>query len=114
MIIDIKTTKDASPDSFSKSCGQFRYDVQEALYTDMMSAAFGGDDWRFIFVAVENDPPFSVGVYQLRPDDRMIARAEYSADIHKYMQWVDGYESFTGYDPDTKTISVPGYFRRMG
>jgi len=111
LIIDLKTTKDASPDEFARSCGNFRYDVQDAMYTQMVSHAFGGD-WKFIFVAVENTPPYNVGVYELSAADKDFGHQTYRADLNKFAQWVEGYEQNTGYLERRSTISIPGYFRR--
>lgn len=56
-IVDIKTTRDARPSEFAKSIANYRYHVQAAHY----EAGFNLN--RFIFIAVEKDPPFGVAVY---------------------------------------------------
>lgn len=111
VIVDVKTTKNASPEDFAKSCGQFRYDVQAAMYTDMVTREFGGE-WKFVFIAVENQPPFNVGVYVLSPQDLDFGSVIYNQDIAKYAQWYDGYETNTGYQEECMTLQVPAYFRR--
>lgn len=56
-IVDIKTTRDARPAEFAKSIANYRYHVQAAHY----EAGFNMN--RFVFIAVEKDPPFGVAVY---------------------------------------------------
>jgi exodeoxyribonuclease VIII len=114
VILDVKTTKDASPEGFARSCGQYRYDVQDALYTDLSAQYFGGDsdDWEFLFLAVENTPPFNAAIYRLSEADIEYGRMAYLADIRKYMSWADGYEEQTGYQEGEMTLTIPGYFRR--
>ena len=58
-VIDLKTTTDASPAGFAKSCATFRYHVQASHYLAGLPAE------RFIFIAVEKVYPYAVGVYQL-------------------------------------------------
>ncbi len=61
-VIDLKTTTDASPAGFAKSCATFRYHVQASHYLAGLPAE------RFIFIAVEKTYPYAVGVYQLDAD----------------------------------------------
>lgn len=57
LIADVKTTEDASPKGFVRSVMKWRYHVQAAFY----SRGLGASD--FLFIAVEKQPPFAVGVY---------------------------------------------------
>lgn len=66
--IDLKTTTDASPSEFAKSIAGYRYHVQAALYLQGLQAC-GEKPKGFIFVAVEKEPPYAVGVYELHPED---------------------------------------------
>ena len=65
-IIDLKTTLDASPKAFSYEIEDRRYFRQAAQYLSG-AAALGLPVDRFIFIAVEKTPPFSIGVYALSP-----------------------------------------------
>jgi exodeoxyribonuclease VIII len=71
-ILDLKTTQDASPDSFAKSVAGFGYHLQDAYYSEGWTQAGGGKIDRFIFLAVEKEPPYAWAIYEL--DDA--ARAE--------------------------------------
>lgn len=61
-VIDLKTTQNASPDSFIKSAYDYRYHVQAAWYLRGLKAC-GIEAENFIFIAVEKEPPYTVCVY---------------------------------------------------
>jgi hypothetical protein len=76
MVIDLKTTSDASPDGFARAIANGRYHVQAAWYLDGLAAQGKGyasaASWPFVWVAVENKPPYAVAVYGA--SERMVAR----------------------------------------
>lgn len=62
IVIDIKTTIDASPSGFSKQSANFNYHMQMAWYAHAI-----GSSWRecnCYVIAVENTAPYSVAVYK--------------------------------------------------
>ena len=63
-IVDLKTTRDASPRGFRHSVIQYRYHVQAAWYLHGVEQATGRRPERFIFVAVESTAPYACGVYE--------------------------------------------------
>lgn len=85
--IDLKTTVDASEDGFAHSFQKWRYDVQHPFYLDGINHAI--DQARLprakaremIFIAQEKKPPYMVGVYRLDPEDVVLGRYEYKADL---------------------------------
>lgn len=68
VVVDLKTTLDASPRGFARSAAEYRYHVQAAMYLQGLQAC-GEQPKGFIFVAVEKLPPYAVGVYELREED---------------------------------------------
>lgn len=62
--VDVKTTKDSSPDSFAKSVASLRYHVQQAHYRAGLEA-LGIPSDGFVFIAVEKSEPWPVGCYVL-------------------------------------------------
>jgi hypothetical protein len=61
IIVDVKTTEDASPGKFLRSSVLgWRYHVQAAFYMQGLPTAE-----VFLFVVVEKKPPFAVAVYSL-------------------------------------------------
>ena len=70
LIIDVKTTRDASPASFNKSIGEFGYARQAAFYKLACREKYG-EDFRFQFFCVKTSAPYESAVYEL--DDASIA-----------------------------------------
>ena len=62
VVFDIKTTRDASPDGFPKELRNYGYDLQAAFYLRTLREA-GFNAKKFIFVAVEKEPPYAVGLH---------------------------------------------------
>jgi hypothetical protein len=62
LIVDVKTTKDASPREFARSVAAYRYHVQSHWYQRPFP-----DAEQFLFIAVESQPPHLVAVYAATP-----------------------------------------------
>jgi hypothetical protein len=71
LIVDVKTTEDASPRGFARSVANFRYHVQASHYLTGLGAE------QFLFVCVEKSPPYLVAVYAATP--AMVAAGERTA-----------------------------------
>lgn len=61
IIVDLKTVSGggASPTAFAKQIVNFKYHLQAAHYLELAQAK------RFIFVVVERDFPYQIGIYEL-------------------------------------------------
>jgi hypothetical protein len=75
-IVDLKTTRDASPDGFAKECWKYRYHAQAAFYTDGHEAATGAR-LPYVIVAVETAAPHAVQVYRVPESVLEVGREEY-------------------------------------
>jgi hypothetical protein len=64
VILDIKTTQDASPDGFQRELRKYNYDLQIAFYLHCMKCA-GLPCSEMYLVAIEKTPPYAVGVHVL-------------------------------------------------
>jgi len=84
VIIDLKTTEDASPRGFAQSVRKYRYDVQAAFYSDGLEEATGKPCNGFFFVAVEKHPPYLVGWYFIGNEDMKEARQKYKENLMTY------------------------------
>lgn len=111
-VIDLKTTQNASPESFTKIAYDYRYHVQAAWYLRGLREC-GADVENFIFIAVEKDPPYTVCVYTA--DDLMIqlgndiANANFKTlcDCMISSNWY-GYEE----NPEIHSLSLPDWVTR--
>lgn len=81
IIIDLKTTDDASPKGFARSCHKYRYNVQAAFYMDGFERAYNEPCEGFFFIAVEKAPPHLVAVYYLSAEDIQRGRDAYRQNI---------------------------------
>ena len=64
IIVDLKTTQDSSQEEFARKFMSLGYWMQAAHYLKTAQKA-GVPVKRFIFIAVESSPPYSVAMYEL-------------------------------------------------
>lgn len=111
MIVDLKTTKDASPHEFAKSVANFRYDVQVAWYNHVLDCAFGEHPATWAFLAVEPTKPYAVGIYFLDPLDIDRARLAAMKDLGRIASCKrDGF--WPDYGCDVTQLTLPGWIKR--
>lgn len=87
MIVDWKSTVDASPSGFARSAAKYGYHQQAAWYVAMLERV-QGVRVPFVFVAVESAAPYSVGVYQLVPDQLEAATTINEDIVTRYKAYV--------------------------
>lgn len=106
LILDLKTTADASPKGFQSSIARYRYFVQASHYLDCIEAATGTRPQAFLFVVVEKTRPFSTAVYMA--DQPMIDLGKQHAreDLNNIAQWIAD-DNFPGYSERVEEISLP-------
>lgn len=73
-IADLKTTTDASPETFGRSVASFLYHVQAAFNNSGHEHLLDSSMAFFAFIAVESEPPYSVACYSL-PGNAVMAGA---------------------------------------
>ena len=71
VIVDYKTTADASTDGFMHSAVKFGYDLQAGMYCEGVEKVAGKKP-LFVFIAQEKTPPYAVNI--LQADDLMVKR----------------------------------------
>ena len=113
VIVDLKTTQDASPDGFARTLASLKYYVQAAHYLDGYMHETGMEAKDFIFIAVETEAPFAIGIYNLD----MVAL---EAGRHKMALAAEAYKAsqsmtaWKGYAPQITTLSVPAWVNYEG
>lgn len=100
LIVDLKTTEDASPAGFARSIAAYRYHVQAAHYLDGAHAA------RFLFIAIEKKAPYAVGVYELDAEALTLGQAMRERDIEQYASCVE-FDTWPGYATEIQTLTLP-------
>lgn len=108
ILVDLKTTRDASPAGFRREIAQHRYHVQAAHYFNGARAVFGDDPPAWVFIAVEKEPPFAVGVYML--DREAIDKArELVASAYRAWRGCTESGSWPAYGDLIEPITLPAW-----
>ena len=105
LVMDLKTTDDASAAAFPSSVAKWRYHVQAALYQDIL-ATVGIKVSAFVFCAVEKNPPHAVGVYLLDDDAIEAGREAYQRNLDTYKTCIET-GSWPAYSPAIETLTLP-------
>lgn len=107
VVMDLKTTLNASPSAFARDLYYYHYHQQGALYLDGCDA-LAPHQRKFIFVAVEKDPPYAVAVYELEDDALSLGRDEYQKHLTAYARCLESGQ-WPGYPDGVGYISVPSW-----
>lgn len=109
-VVDIKTTKDASPKGFAREVVNYSYLEQAAFYLRGLRALADVErDW--IWIAIEKEPPYAVGVYHAYLSD--LAAAE-----QRIVGWLETWtrccrsESWPAYSNEAEPLIVPEWAYR--
>jgi len=108
IMVDLKTTRDASPRAFKRSIADYRYHVQAGWYLDGVEQATGKRPDQFIFICVESTAPYACAVYAA--DAELIERGHEQAmqDLGK-LATCKAADSWPSYSDQIETISLPGW-----
>ena len=106
MLIDWKSTIDASPAGFARSAAKYGYHQQAAWYVALAERRYG-KRLPFVFVAVESSSPHSVGVYQLVPDQLEAATIINEGIVKAYREWVEAGAKMHHTGENVETLTLP-------
>ena len=112
VMLDLKTTADASEWGFGKSIADYGYDIQAYWYQSLWRQAYT-EDRQFAFICVESEAPFEPSIQVIKQED--IDRAGRAVD-----RWMAQYKAcletntWPGYPAGLTYAKVPAYrFRDM-
>lgn len=71
IVVDVKSTTDASTEAFTRDAIKYGYDFQSAMYSEGVSKNIGQMP-LFVFIAVEKEPPYAVNI--LQADELLLRR----------------------------------------
>lgn len=105
-LVDLKTTRDCSMEKFSRSCWDYRYDFQLAMYCDGIKQITGQTVHYPTLIAIEKEPPYEIAVYIA--DEAMMDRGErdYHRALRKLRECIDKNE-WPGYQAGLQNITLP-------
>jgi hypothetical protein len=84
-IVDLKSTVDASDDGWPRQVMRWGYHIQAAYYMDGFNSIQEGKR-RFVFIAVEKDPPYALRVHEPKPSAIAQGRIEYKALLLQFAE----------------------------
>lgn len=84
VIVDLKTTKNAETEAFARSCIDYGYDLQAAMYKQIVDEV-EGKPHRFVFIAVEKEPPYACNVLEV--DELMFKKGQ--SDLRTYLSTLE-------------------------
>lgn len=104
-IVDLKTTRDASPSGFGREVWRYRYDAQAAFYVDGYRLATG-KELPYVIVAVESGAPHVVQVYRL-PDAVLDVGREHCRNLLERLSYCRKTASWPSYFEGESDIELP-------
>ena len=108
MVVDLKTTRNASLGAFERSIYTYGYHRSKPFYLDVMNLE-GSVKWEhYLFLCVENTPPFEIALYDLDPAATELGRRDMLNLMVLYEQCLLA-NNWPGYPTNIQTIGVPNY-----
>jgi len=106
LLIDLKTTSDASPYAFSKSIATFGYHTQCDWYVDGYARAAKIDVDGMLFIVVESEFPYACAAYTL--DDVALEQAKReNARVRRVFKACSTSGIWPGYSDAVQDIGLP-------
>ncbi|WP_334420890.1 PD-(D/E)XK nuclease-like domain-containing protein [Acinetobacter soli] len=106
---DVKTTTDARPFKFMRSCADFGYDISAAMYREGFQQHYGtAEKPEFIFLVAESSAPFNVKHYRASDLFLSIGERRYNKakELLAESLLID---KWNGYSTELEDISLPQY-----
>lgn len=108
IIVDLKTTDDASPEAFAKSIAKYGYHRQNAMYVDGVEAVTGDYVKGFVFVVTEKSAPYCTAVYSLDTQGAELGRDQYKRLLLDLADCKIA-RNFPGYSDKIEVLSLPAW-----
>jgi hypothetical protein len=108
LIIDLKTSADASPRGFAQSVAKYGYHQQGAGYKYGWSQASGEPIDAFLFLVIEKTPPYAPAIYELDAPSMAEGWASYNAAINLHIE-CEAAKHFPAYPAEKVLLQLPPY-----
>lgn len=106
-LVDLKSTVDASPAGFPRQIARYLYHVQAGFYLDGFDA-LDPRPRRFLFLAIEKEPPHCATLQELGTKDLEAGRALAQRFLGEYAQ-AKATDAWPGYPVDIQTVDLPAW-----
>jgi hypothetical protein len=110
VLLDVKTTQDASAEAFASSCAKFGYYIQDPWYCEGVAAATGLEVHGMVFGVVESEFPHAAAAFMLSDEARAHGREAAARARSTYAACITRGE-WPGYPQDIQVIDLPRWFR---
>lgn len=113
IVVDLKSTDDASTEAFMRSSLKYGYDFQAAMYSEGVKANYGITP-TFVFVAIEKKEPYAINIFQA--DELMLRRGydlfrEYIGLYH-HCKETDNWFGYMGETQTINNLSLPAWLAK--
>ena len=110
VVVDVKTCNRADADFAAKSVVNYQYHAQAAIYLEGLKAAMD-QDFQYVLVFVESEPPYAVAVYSL--DEKWLAMGARLAQAwrHAVRNAVDS-GLWPGYGTEVEPLVIPKWLEK--
>lgn len=110
IMVDVKSTEDASPAAFGRSTVNYRYYLQPPWYGDILQRLYGEPPGAFVFIAVEKSRPHACGVYFATKDQVDAGRLQYRKELDLIAEHRERGE-WPDYSEEAQPLQLPGWFK---
>lgn len=104
-VVDLKTTRDASPEGFGRECVKYGYHKQAAYYRDAHEA-LTGERWPYKIIAVEPSEPYVVTVFTIPEYILDLGREAYRAMLDR-LNFCRALATYPGYAEGEVELALP-------
>lgn len=111
IVMDVKTTSDASQDGFGRSAWNLGYHIQAAFYRRVLHAATGVTP-SFVFGCVESDYPHLIAYYRMPQAALEYADGLIDDALERYAECLAS-GIWPGYESGARELVLPGYAQRI-
>jgi PDDEXK-like uncharacterized protein DUF3799 len=108
--VDLKTTTDASRETFMRQLWNLRYDIQAAFYLEGIYTAVGALPHSFVWAVVETEEPHGVAWYRIGHSALEIARADITNAMFLYQTCLT-HDQWPSYAAEVQEIRLPAWAR---
>lgn len=113
VVVDLKSTTDASTDGFIRSAINYGYDFQAAMYCEGVEANIKKAP-MFVFIAVEKEPPYAVNIMQA---DELLLRHGFGLyrsllDTYHDCKQTGNWYGYLGKNNQINTLALPAWLAK--
>ena len=110
IVVDLKSTSNASEEEFARSVAKFGYHRQQAFYVEGFESGFKKQPTGFVFVATESTPPYATAVYALCEESEAKGREEIR-ELLPLLIDCKSRDEWPAYSPRIEKLTLPRWYK---